>query len=335
VLAGCGGEIHKENQAIPPGHPHGGQDGGMSEQGDGWGPMGKGNPEHGAGGRGVAGVSAGFGGGEPSGTPRSNDGGRSGTGGATASDGGAPAASGSNAEADAAVTVVDPRHDERQRLVEQYCAACSTGSDCVPQMITEWFNWLPDTCWDEWTASMNCSMANGCTPLSGGMIGGGACLAERTAIDGCKVANRLEGMVTGSTGTCGWERPATGTSCRAFCPDDLLLFYDSDCDGPPGGPFRCFCRLNDVILADALVENGTMFYVNTCAEAAGMLANGYCQKYTSCCYTYTGVPLEGVPERTLCECTSSPGAGNFSSCSDLAVSKKDGKVVDLCARYQY
>jgi hypothetical protein len=199
-------------------------------------------------------------------------------------------------------------------------------------MITELFAWLTDACWDEWIAAMNCSTANACAPLMGGVIGGGACLAERTAFENCDIKNRMAGDVTGSTGTCSWERPASGPNCHVGC-DDLLHFYDTDCDGPPGGPFKCMCRLNGVELADALVENGTMFYVNTCEEAAGKLANGYCQKYASCCYTYTGVPLAGAAERTLCECTSA-ATYKFSSCADFAASLKDGKVIDLCPRYQ-
>jgi hypothetical protein len=308
VFCACGGEIHKEHRDIPNGHPGGEQDDGLSLDGGGAATAGAGRGKAGPSGPGAGGESGG-----------------------TSSKGGASATGGSNAEADAAATLVDPRHDERERLVEQYCTACGKSADCVPEMITRWFTSLPDTCWDEWIASMNCSVANGCSPVSGGQFGGGACLAERTALDTCSVSNRMDGKVTGSTGTCDWERTEPGTSCHVDCPEDLINFYDTDCYGPPGGPYRCICRLNSVEIADAVIENGTIFYVNACEDAAGKLANGYCQKFTSCCYTYTGIPLDGYPEKTLCECTSTADASG--SCARIADSKKDGKVVDLCPQY--
>ena len=244
AIVACGGEIRQENQSVPPEHPGGVQDDGLPGQGAAGPATGAGEVRSGAGGGRASGESAG-----PS------------------SAGGAFDTGGSGSDADAAVNVVDTRHDERERLVEQYCAACGRNSDCVPQMITELFTWITDACWDEWIASMNCSTANACAPLMGGVIGGGACLAERTAFENCDIRNRMAGDVTGSTGTCSWERPASGTNCHVGC-DDLLHFYDTDCDGPPGGPFKCMCRLNGVELADSLVENGTLFYVNTCEEAA-------------------------------------------------------------------
>lgn len=329
VLAACSGEVHQESRVVPPGHARGGQDGGAPERaassaGE------SGGVARGAGARAAVGIGAG----ELAGGPSSGSGAERGTSSGGASGGAdAPSAAGSGAEADAATTLIDPRRDERQRLVEQYCAACGTGSDCVSQMIYLWFTILPDTCWDEWIASMNCSMANGCYQISGGMFGGGPCLAERTALDSCTVAGDVHGSVTGAMGTCNWDRTATGTGCDPYCADDLVYFYDADCDGPPGGPYRCICRLNSVELGDALIENGTTFYVNTCEGAAGTLASGFCKKFTSCCYTYTGIPLQGEPERTLCECTSA-ATSKFASCADLAASMKDGKVIDLCPRYE-
>jgi hypothetical protein len=64
------------------------------------------------------------------------------------------------------------------------------------------------------------------------------------------------------------------------------------------------------------------------------MADGLCQKYVSCCYTYRGVFTSGDPEEDICACTSDPSASGFDSCEALAASMKQGKVVDLCPKYK-
>lgn len=271
-------------------------------------------------------------------------GGAGGRGGAGAASGGASSsgaqsrsggAGGRNPEADAGSPLTDPRAEERRDLAQTYCAACGgDASSCVESRNIEWFRNVPDGCWDELTASVACSLKNSCSPVSGGYIGMGACLDERNALGGCIVSQRLSGTVMGTSGSCTWDRDSSSTSCAVGCTDDPYRWYSSECTGPPGGPFSCWCDLNNLPLYDSQVLNGPQFFSDTCAGAAELMANGHCQKYVSCCYSFRGPPFEGLPEQDLCECTSDPSAsGEFSTCEALAGSMKEGKVVDLCPRY--
>ena len=230
---------------------------------------------------------------------------------------------------------VDPHAADRRSMVEKYCAACDSRPDCVPKMITETTSWLSDGCWDQWVTAMNCSMTSGCSPISGGTAGMGACLAERTALDSCIIGQDDHGGVMGVSGSCSWYRSASGLECQIACSGNLERFYDALCDGPPNGPFACSCRLNGRNLLDSLVSNAPWFYGDTCQDAAQLMADGYCQKIISCCYAYRGPRFGGEADTDLCECTSDPSAGGFASCAALAASKKDGKIVDLCPAYSY
>jgi hypothetical protein len=260
-------------------------------------------------------------------------------GGSSGASGGAQSQSGGtggrNPEEDAGSPLIDPHAEARRDLAQTYCTACGGGDpSCASSHNIEWYRDVPDGCWDELTAAVACSLENGCSPISGGYIGMGACLDERTAFGACAVGQSLSGKITGTSGTCVWNRDSSSTSCLVQCVDDPYRWYDSDCTGPPGGPFSCWCRLNGRVLSDSLVLNGAQFFSDTCSGAAELMTSGHCQKFVSCCYTFRGPPLEGLPEQDLCECTSDPSAGNFATCADVAASLKDGKVVDLCPRYE-
>jgi hypothetical protein len=212
------------------------------------------------------------------------------------------------------------------------------GPDCVRFLINSWYQSLPEQCFDELAASIACSKANACVqPLSGGTFGGGACLAERTALGNC-TQGTFGGVITGSVTSCSWNRMSSGTGCAVGCIDDATVpsrFYSTlwGCSGPPDGPFECWCHLNGRQLVDSMVMNGGRFYVDTCEEAAQMMANGHCHKFVDCCYTFLGPLEQGAPEQTLCECTSDPTKGGFTSCEALVASLKEGRVIDLCPAY--
>lgn len=289
----------------------------------------------GSAGAGTGAESSSAGGGSGSG----NGGTGSGNGGAAASNGagGSPGTGGANVEADAGSPLVDPRAEQRKTLAEDYCAVCSDGQpDCASRLNIEWFNDFPVDCWDELAASERCSKDNHCAPLSGGQVGGGACLAERTALDTCIVTkDRYRGVVTGSMATCNWRRLISGTSCEVVCPpgSDTVPWkeFETQCSGPPDGPFQCLCSLNGRGMSDSMIPNGTQFYVDTCQMAGQMLADGYCHKFVDCCYTFTDA-FAADPSATACECTSDPTP--FKSCQELAASHTNGKVIDLCPGYQ-
>jgi hypothetical protein len=249
--------------------------------------------------------------------------------------GGLPVAPPSAGGSSPGASLADPHAAERRSMAEKYCAACNSDPNCVTKVITDTASSLPDSCWNQWVTSMNCSITSGCVPVSGGPIGMGACLAERNALDDCINGQNDNGIVMGISGSCDWYRPASGSQCQLSCADNLDRFYDALCNGPPNGPFACLCRLNGRNLYDSLVPNAPGFYGDTCEEAAQQMADGYCQKITSCCYAFRGPRLQGDADTDLCECTSDPSAGGFMSCADLAASKKDGKVVDLCPAYSY
>lgn len=288
-----------------------------------------------AGTAGTAGTGAGVGGSSGNSGSSSGNGGTAGSSGA----GGAPATGGIGVEVDAGSPLVDPHAEERRQLAEDYCTACSDGQpDCASKLNVEWFNDIPVDCWDELLASEKCSKSSGCSPLSGGLIGGGACLAERNALGTCIVTkDKYRGEVTGSTTTCQWRRPISGTGCEVVClpESDVVPWqeFETQCSGPPDGPFQCWCALNGRDMSDSMILNGARFYMDTCQAAGQLLADGYCHKFVSCCYTFTG-GFSADPSATACECTSDPTyGGQFKSCEDLATSHTDGKVIDICPGY--
>jgi hypothetical protein len=185
---------------------------------------------------------------------------------------------------------------------------------------------------DEIAAGVECSIANSCSPLEGGFVGQGPCLDERNALATCKVSHYVDGTVSGTTTTCNWERRPWGATCNLSCLENPARAYSAECEGPPDGPLSCVCQLNHRALGDSLVSNGSRFYVDTCQAAGQMLADGFCHQFINCCYTFRGVMVQGLPEQTLCECTSK--APDATSCEALAASHPDGKVVDICPGYE-
>jgi hypothetical protein len=240
-------------------------------------------------------------------------------------------------EADAGSPLIDPHAKERKELAEDYCAACPTGPDCAANLNVQWFNDLPVQCWDELVASERCSKAYDCIPpISGGRLDGGFCFAERSALDACILTGDIyRGSITGSVTTCSWRRLISGSACEVSCAEDPLRFYDTQCSGPPDGPFDCWCALNGRKLVDSMISNGPRFFTDTCQAAGQLMADGHCHRFIDCCYTFRGTPEVPLPEQTLCECTSDPTVGGqFKSCEELAVSHTDGQVVELCPGYQ-
>jgi hypothetical protein len=241
-------------------------------------------------------------------------------------------------DVDAASPITDPNAERRHGLSRTYCVVCSDIPDCISSYDVEWYNDVPVACLDALEASIDCAVKNKCAePVNGGTIGAGVCLDERVALATCIGQHQLSGTVTGSSGTCNWYRQSAGASCSLSCPDDFTRFYDADCSGPPDGPFSCWCRLNGRTLVDNFVSNGARFFADSCIGAGELMADGHCQKYVSCCYTYRGIKLGETAESDICVCTSDPTAGGtngYHSCADAAADAKQGRIVDLCPQYE-
>src|SRR5262249_38373732 len=119
-------------------------------------------------------------------------------------------------------------------------------------------------CWNEWVAAAKCdatieytcpcNVADCILPndVSGydatkGYVPKGPCYAERTAYEDCKVALSAGygwgTPIKGSRANVEWHETPTG--CHAEGTDakpDAL--YTAECDGAPGGPYRCNCLVN-------------------------------------------------------------------------------------------
>jgi hypothetical protein len=83
---------------------------------------------------------------------------------------------------------------------------------------------------------------------------------------------------------------------------------------------------------DSLNATAARFYADTCQAAGQMLADGYCHKLVSCCYTFTGA-FSADPSVRACDCTGHPTYGGFNSCEALAASHQNGEVIGLCPGY--
>jgi len=133
--------------------------------------------------------------------------------------------------------------------------------------------------------------------------------------------------------TCDWELPPSGVGCSVACQEDPTRWYGVDCNGPPNGPFSCTCQLNGRDIGDSLNHNVNQFEVNSCKESGQLLADGHCKQFLNCCYTFFDSIEQSLPKQTVCNCTSDPTYGGFSSCEALAASLPRGQVIDICPGY--
>jgi hypothetical protein len=105
------------------------------------------------------------------------------------------------------------------------------------------------------------------------------------------------------------------------------------CDGSPDGAQSCYCELNGLAISDGVPDTVVYpFYVDSCADAGQLLADGQCSKILNCCFTWMPVATGGMPSVQQCSCTSDPKRDGFDSCQAIAT-QGGGKVVDICPQY--
>lgn len=259
------------------------------------------------------------------------------------------------AETRAAAARLDPHAQDRREAASDFCALL-TSHDCLslPSLASVWDSRdeelaycrrqleveqstvYGEACYDEWRAALGCLTeapwtcpcdGNDCmlrgVGTSPGPLGG-VCDAEEAALARCRADTDEGGELTGSSGECNYYWNGVD-GCYVQCYRDVGIF-ESDCDGPLGGAQTCSCLLNGVNLRDPANHNG-WFPADSCVAAAQTIADGYCERSLSCCFTWQAVGGE------TCTCTADPGAGGFDSCQ-AAAAAGGGQVVDLCPQYR-
>jgi hypothetical protein len=103
--------------------------------------------------------------------------------------------------------------------------------------------------------------------------------------------------------------------------------FSLECGGPAGLPLRCTCSVNGVSLGDMDFGAERITYVNDCASAAQLAADGTCTNRLDCCVHYVD---NGKDE---CICGSDPTTYGYATCDALAAGVS-GEVVSICPQYE-
>ncbi|HVU03064.1 MAG TPA: hypothetical protein VHE30_14990 [Polyangiaceae bacterium] len=276
------------------------------------------------------------------------------TGGAGSNTDGGSAASGSGGSAGdvgadgaaAGTNALDPHHDERERLVKQYCAVMdqypclgfrSSGGDFPPSASAEdkkraceidlgvgAFRVTPEACWDEWVAAVECDLTlpRNCP-----------CGDESTWINqdsSCQYPNDVYGPLTKDgmipAGPCAVAQ-SNYTNCVAGQTAETPFQWVSGSRGDAEwSESSSGCRM-DMAWKQGLsatcegppggpyvctcftypqVRHEPTFQAETCAEAGQKMADGACARLFDCCYRWATDAGQGTFPHDNCECTTDP-----------------------------
>jgi hypothetical protein len=152
------------------------------------------------------------------------------------------------------------------------------------------------------TCAQNTTYACPCTgpscelhSIDNGEVGGGPCSAERSALGACNAQDTSShGEVSGTRAACQWSMEQPETRCFPVC-HDALNYFSAECDGPPGGPFRCSCELNGVPIIDDAAGTIQTFLADDCQGAGQAMADGKCFEGLNCCFTWSESSDAGSP----------------------------------------